>query len=243
MIRRLPTAAIGFAFACSIGSVQASPYFGFDGRHYGELQNAPNFGRAKVEHGKLDHADAPRKCLQPEIRALLEKVEDMFGPVEVISTCRPGATIAGTGRPSRHASGNAVDFEAGGKKAQILRWLVANNHTGGTMTYADMSHIHIDYGPHFVALASPLPGLQVASHGGSTSTSRSNNNTSADTRTASRGSVRSERYAEGYSRYYDGGSSRYATSDAGYSYASSRSYGGSYGNSEYRNGYATIYRQ
>jgi hypothetical protein len=243
MIRRLPTAAIGFAFACSIGSVQASPYFGFDGRHYGELQNAPNFGRAKVEHGKLDHADAPRKCLQPEIRALLEKVEDMFGPVEVISTCRPGATIAGTGRPSRHASGNAVDFEAGGKKAQILRWLVANNHTGGTMTYADMSHIHIDYGPHFVALASPLPGLQVASHSTTTNTSKSNNNTSAGTRTAGRGSVRSERYAEGYSRYYDGASSRYAASDAGYSYASGRSYGGSYGNSEYRNGYATIYRQ
>ena len=54
MIRRLSTAAIGCAFVCSIGSVQASPYFGFDGRHYGELQNAPNFGRAKVEHGKLD---------------------------------------------------------------------------------------------------------------------------------------------------------------------------------------------
>ena len=57
------------------------------------------------------------------------------------------------------------------------------------------------------------------------------------------GSVRSERYAEGYSRYYDGASSRYAASDAGYSYASGRTYGGSYGNSEYRNGYATIYRQ
>jgi len=217
MIKRLSTAAIGFAFACSIGSAQASPYFGFDGRHYGEIENAPNFGRAKVEHGKLDHADAPRNCLKPEIRALLEKVEDLFGPVEVISTCRPGATIAGTGRPSRHASGNAVDFEAGSKKAQILKWLVANNATGGTMTYSDMSHIHIDYGPHFVALAAPSGG------GG--------------TRTASRGSYRGDRYADGYSRAYDGGSRRYAMSD--YSYAASRSYGGS----EYRNGYATIYRQ
>ena len=218
MIKRLSTAAIGVAFACSIGSVQASPYFGFDGRHYGEIE-APNFGRAKVEHGKLDHADAPRNCLKPEIRALLEKVEDVFGPVEVISTCRPGATIAGTGRPSRHASGNAVDFEAGSKKAAILKWLVANNHTGGTMTYSDMSHIHIDYGPHFVALAAPSGG------GG--------------TRTAS-GVTRSERYAEGYSRYYDGGSSRNGCEERGmrrYAYG----YGSAEG-SQYRNGYATIYR-
>ena len=248
MIKRLSTAAIGCAFVCSIGSVQASPYFGFDGRHYGELQNAPNFGRAKVEHGKLDHSDAPRKCLQPEIRALLEKVEDMFGPVEVISTCRPGATIAGTGRPSRHASGNAVDFEAGGKKTQILRWLVANNHTGGTMTYADMSHIHIDYGPHFVSLARPLPGLQVASQSSSTSKSSSTpsstrSGASSSTSTSSSKSNSGARYASGYSRYYDGSSSRYAASDSGYSYASDRPYGGSYGNSDYRNGYATIYRQ
>jgi hypothetical protein len=244
MIRRLSTAAIGCAFVCSIGSVQASPYFGFDGRHYGELQNAPNFGRAKVEHGKLDHADAPRKCLQPEIRALLEKVEDMFGPVEVISTCRPGATIAGTGRPSRHASGNAVDFEAGGRKVAILRWLVANNHTGGTMTYADMNHIHIDYGPHFVSLAKPLPGLQVASHNssGSTNTSSSASTSTSSANSASRSSS-GARYASSYARDYDGGSRRYAASDSGYSYASDRSYGGSYGNSDYRNGYATIYRQ
>ncbi len=217
MIKRLSTAAIGFAFACSIGSAQASPYFGFDGRHYGELQNAPNFGRPKVEHGKLDHADAPRKCLKPEIRALLEKVEDMFGPVEVISTCRPGATIAGTGRPSRHASGNAVDFEAGGRKAQIVKWLAANHHTGGTMTYSGMSHVHIDFGAHFVALASP-------SGGGS--------------RVASRG-VRGARYAGGYSRSYGGGSRRYASEVSavrGYSYG----YGGE--SSQYRNGYATIYR-
>ena len=53
MSKRLSTAAIGFAFACSIGSAQAGPYFGFDGRHYGELENAPNFGRPKTsEHGK-----------------------------------------------------------------------------------------------------------------------------------------------------------------------------------------------
>jgi hypothetical protein len=220
MSKRLSTAAIGFVFAFLIGSAQASPYFGFDGRHYGELPNAPDYGRKPVEHGKLDHADAPRKCLKPEIRALLEKIEDMFRPVEVISTCRPGATIAGTGRPSRHASGNAVDFEAGDRKSAIIKWLVANNHTGGTMTYSGMSHIHIDFGPHFVALAAPSGG---------------------GTRTAGR-SFRGEGYASGYSRSYEGGPRSYAYEGSsemrGYSYG----YGRGESGAQFRNGYATIYQ-
>jgi len=222
MIKRLSTAAIGFAFACSFGSAQASPYFGFDGRHYGELQDAPDFGRPKpVAHGILDAKDAPRKCLTDPIRAVLEKVEDVFGPVEVISTCRPGATIAGSGRPSRHASGNAVDFEAGGRKAAIIAWLVANHHTGGTMTYSDMSHIHIDVGPQFVALAAPSGG------GGTRSAGRS---------------TRGARYAEGNSRGYAGGSRAYARQAPagmrGYSYG----YGRAEAGSQFHNGYATIYR-
>jgi Peptidase M15 len=226
IIKRLSTAAIGFAFACSIDLAQAGPYFCFDERHYGELENAPNFGRPKTtEHGKLDHADAPRKCLKPEIRALLEKVEDVFGPVEVISTCRPGATIAGSGRPSRHASGNAVDFEAGSRKAAIIKWLVANNHVGGTMTYSDMSHIHIDFGPHFVALAAPSSG------GG--------------TRVASR-ATRGVRYGEGYSgaydRAFDGGWRGYAREAYNSMRGNSYGYGRADSGSQYRSGYATIYR-
>ena len=222
MSKRLSTAAIGIALALSVTSAQSSPYFGFDGVHYGELQNAPDFGRPKpVERGILDARDAPRKCLTPEMRAVLEKVEDEFGPVEVISTCRPGARIAGSGGISRRASGNAVDFEAGGRKAQIVKWLVANHHTGGTMTYSDMSHIHIDVGPHFVALAAP-------SGGGST-------------RSASRSDA-GARYAGEYSRSYDGGSRRYAPEASsglrGYSYG----YGRGESGSQYRNGYATIYR-
>ena len=75
--------------------------------------------------------------------------------MQIISTCRPGARIAGTGRVSRHASGNAVDFNApGGRKAEIVRWLIANHRSGGTMTYAGMSHIHVDIGPRFVSLGS-----------------------------------------------------------------------------------------
>jgi uncharacterized protein YcbK (DUF882 family) len=98
-------------------------------------------------------SDAPRSCLTRSARALLTRIESQFGPVRVISTCRPGATIAGTGRPSRHASGNAVDFDAGDRKSKIVAWLIANHKSGGTMTYPRMSHIHVDIGPHFVSIA------------------------------------------------------------------------------------------
>lgn len=94
-----------------------------------------------------------RSCLTAPARSLLSRIESRFGSVQVISTCRPGARIAGTGRISRHASGNAVDFDAGGRKAQIVSWLIANHKSGGTMTYPAMSHIHVDIGPHFVSLA------------------------------------------------------------------------------------------
>lgn len=100
-----------------------------------------------------DSPEAPRSCLTAIARALLDRIEQKFGPVRVISTCRPGALIAGTLYPSRHASGNAVDFIAGSRKAAIVEWLIAKHRDGGTMTYADMDHIHVDIGPHFVSIA------------------------------------------------------------------------------------------
>lgn len=99
-----------------------------------------------------DSPDAPRACLTPEARALLDRIEAKFGRVELVSTCRRGARIAGTLRMSRHASGNAIDFNAGSRKAAILEWLVANHRAGGTMTYRDLDHIHVDIGPHFVSI-------------------------------------------------------------------------------------------
>jgi uncharacterized protein YcbK (DUF882 family) len=95
---------------------------------------------------------ASRGCLQASARALLGRIEQQFGTVRVISTCRPGARIAGSGKPSKHGFGLAVDFDAGGRKGAIVSWLRANHHSGGTMTYARMSHIHVDIGPHFVSL-------------------------------------------------------------------------------------------
>jgi uncharacterized protein YgiM (DUF1202 family) len=104
-------------------------------------------------HVPRDAPEAPRACLTPAARALLGRIERRFGPVQVVSTCRPGALIAGTRHLSRHASGNAVDFNPGSRKAEIVEWLVANHRAGGIMTYAGMEHIHVDIGPRFVSLA------------------------------------------------------------------------------------------
>lgn len=75
------------------------------------------------------------------------------GNVQVISTCRPGARIATTGKMSKHASGQAIDFRVPGRKAEVVAWLRQNHNAGGTMTYSDMDHIHVDVGARFVALS------------------------------------------------------------------------------------------
>jgi hypothetical protein len=99
-------------------------------------------------------ASASRGCLSSAARGLLGRIEATFGPMQVISTCRPGARVRGTGKVSRHASGNAIDFNAGSRKAAVVKWLIANHRSGGTMTYRGMSHVHVDIGQHFVSLGS-----------------------------------------------------------------------------------------
>ncbi|MBS0233204.1 MAG: DUF882 domain-containing protein [Proteobacteria bacterium] len=95
------------------------------------------------------------ECLTSEARNLLARIRSQFSNVEIVSTCRPGAKIAGTNYPSRHASGQAIDFRVPGRKAEVVRWLIAHDHMGGIMTYSDMDHIHVDVGPRFVALNRP----------------------------------------------------------------------------------------
>jgi hypothetical protein len=96
-----------------------------------------------------------RSCLSSDARALLNSIESKFGRVEIVSTCRRGARIATSGRPSKHASGEAIDFRVSGRKRQVVQWLIDNHGDGGTMTYNDMDHIHVDVGNHFVALNRP----------------------------------------------------------------------------------------
>ena len=89
-----------------------------------------------------------RNCLTPAAKALLARLEAQFGAVKVVSTCRRGATIAGTRQPSMHRYGKAFDFVAPARsKAAVVRWL-RDNSPGVTMTYYRMSHIHTDVGPY-----------------------------------------------------------------------------------------------
>ncbi len=109
---------------------------------------------AKISYGGGGGASSSRGCLTSSTRALLNRIEARFGAVQIVSTCRPGARIRGTGKRSKHASGQAVDFKVtNGRKGEVVRWLMANHHAGGTMNYPFMNHIHVDIGYRFVSLA------------------------------------------------------------------------------------------
>ncbi len=88
------------------------------------------------------------KCLPPSLKTMLTTIEKRFGKVKVLSTYRKGARIAGTNRPSRHASCRAVDFHpARGAYKAVLSYL-RKHHDGGLGTYSGrMRHLHIDDGP------------------------------------------------------------------------------------------------
>ncbi len=92
-------------------------------------------------------------CLTPAARALWWRIKSRFPNVFPTSTCRPGARVRGTGGVSRHAQGNAIDFNAHGNKRAVVAWLIANHFGGGTMTYVSSGHIHADIGPHWASLA------------------------------------------------------------------------------------------
>lgn len=230
MIKRFSTAAVGVWLVLHATSALAGPYFGYDGRSYGELKNAPDYGRPikarAVTSPPRVSGGGSRRGLTPAALALLARIETKFGPVQVISGYRPGARIAGSGRVSRHASGNAIDFSAGGRKGSIVKWLIANHKSGGTMTYADMSHIHVDIGQHFVSLGAN-------SHKGGGSRSRRSYRDYGDDGNSRRYGRRAER-RYGY-RDDDRGGYRN-------SYRRGRGRAEGRSRSKYASGYATIYR-
>jgi len=88
-------------------------------------------------------ASASRSCLTADTRAVLSRLEARVGKVQIVSTCRPGATIAGTGRQSAHAIGRAVDFNTRNKGAAIS---FLRSQGVFVMTYCGMSHVHFNTG-------------------------------------------------------------------------------------------------
>jgi hypothetical protein len=187
MTTRLLTALAGIALLLASAPVDARTY-----DDDGARESRP----AKAHTRIRSRASASRTCLRPEAQALLARIEAQFGPVRVVSTCRPGARIAGTGKISKHATGQAVDFNApNGRKAEIVRWLAANHRSGGTMTYARMGHVHVDIGYHFVSLGAG--GGRATRTAGRSTVSRTVASSSTAVRsTASRSSVSARRLAD-----------------------------------------------
>ena len=84
-------------------------------------------------------------CLTAETRSLLSRLESAIGPVKLVSTCRQGATIRGTGgSPSLHRYGCAFDFETP-RKGEAVR-LLRSLKLGSVITYRHSRHVHADIG-------------------------------------------------------------------------------------------------
>ncbi|WP_409561054.1 YcbK family protein [Hyphomicrobium sp. MC8b] len=143
-MRKGTIAALSLVLAATTSGVADARPDSDDGDHYRD--------RAMTSRKIARGSGTSTACLTSEARNLLARIRGQFGNVQIVSTCRPGARIAATGRPSRHASGQAIDFRVPGRKAEVVRWLIANHRNGGVMTYRDMDHIHVDVGPRFVAL-------------------------------------------------------------------------------------------
>lgn len=134
MLRSLIAVAL---FLCA-----ASQAFAFDSIFQGPWNvHAQPAARGTIQG--YAKASASRSCLTSDTRAVLARLESRIGGVQVISTCRPGATIAGTGRPSFHRYGKAVDFNTRNKAGAI-----AFLRTQGVfvMTYCGMGHVHFNTG-------------------------------------------------------------------------------------------------
>jgi uncharacterized protein YcbK (DUF882 family) len=121
-------------------------------KHYSKKKSYSSSRKRSRHASNRGAGGASRSCLTSSARSLLNRIESRFGPVNIVSTCRPGAVIATSGKPSKHRNGQAIDFSAPGRKAAVVQWLIANHHSGGTMTYRNMDHIHVDVGHRFVSL-------------------------------------------------------------------------------------------
>jgi hypothetical protein len=149
-------------------------------------------------------------CLPGVLKQRLSEIRARFGPVSIISSHRPGARVAGSGRRSLHADCRAVDFKPSGNYSAVVAYLKAN-HNGGVGTYScGMNHIHIDAGPmvrfHKCVSASGRSrgGYRTASRRRSASSRRyaSNSGQYRSSRRASRSMSGKRRYTSTYVASY-----------------------------------------
>jgi hypothetical protein len=123
------------AAALALASVATPAFAFFQGPWNANAQRGTVQGYAK--------ASTSRACLTADTRAVLARLEARVGKVRIVSTCRPGARIRGTGRQSKHAIGRAVDFNTPRKREAIA---FLRSQGVFVMTYCGMSHVHFNTG-------------------------------------------------------------------------------------------------
>lgn len=75
----------------------------------------------------------------------LMEVERLYGPITIISSCRPGATVKNSGRPSMHSYCRAIDFNPVRSAYSAVANFLKRTWSGGVGTYSGrFNHIHID---------------------------------------------------------------------------------------------------
>lgn len=94
-------------------------------------------------------SSASLDCVPGPLQQVLAEVQQKFGPVSILSTHRPDAVVAGTGRPSLHRQCRAVDFRISGSRRAVIAFLRQDPRVQGLGIYRS-GHIHIDNGPYRV---------------------------------------------------------------------------------------------
>jgi hypothetical protein len=134
---------VGFMSAPANAMTQMSTSYGYE-------KSETRIHKQKSKKAYRVSRGSPNCTVKAELLRKLGEITAKFGPLKVISTCRPGAVVRGTGRPSLHRNGNAVDFTHP-LKGQVVSYLRQTWH-GGVMTYKKKRHIHIDTGRRFYAV-------------------------------------------------------------------------------------------
>ena len=83
--------------------------------------------------------------LPKPLRTFLVRVQEKCAGFKVVSACRPGARVAGSGRPSLHASCQAADYQV--RKPACALQLAKGWPGGHSVDYRAVNHFHASWSP------------------------------------------------------------------------------------------------
>ncbi|MEM6461590.1 MAG: DUF882 domain-containing protein [Pseudomonadota bacterium] len=95
------------------------------------------------------HYNDTRWCVPRQLKRVLNRVADTYGPVTVHSTKRWWLEnwMKGGAKNSYHLKCQAVDFSVSADPASVIAYLKAQPEVGGYSYYPSSGHYHIDTGP------------------------------------------------------------------------------------------------